>query len=86
MESAGDRLEGVKRMRDELLLKIHLASKDAQDQFGALEGKWGSLEDLKAKVGPVGSAAAESAENVGAAMKLVLDELKDGYDRIRKSL
>lgn len=86
MEDAGDRLEGVKRVRDELLLKIHLASKEAQDQFGALEGKWGRLDDLKAKVGPVSSAAAESAENVGAAMKLVLDELKDGYDRIRKSL
>ena len=73
----------LKQQRDELAVKIHLAGKDAQDEWDALEQKW---NELNAEAKPVTDAAGETAKNVGSALDLVADELKAGYDRIRKAL
>ncbi|MCP4626265.1 MAG: hypothetical protein GY850_22560 [bacterium] len=73
----------VKRMRDELALKIHLGKAEAKEEWEELEKKW---EDLQDEHKPIIDAVDESAKNVGAGLELVAEELKNGYKRIRKLL
>lgn len=70
------------QQRDELKLNMHLGSQDAKDQLEKLEEK---LFQLKKRLEPVQQAAGESAENIWEAVQLLAGELKDGFDRIRKS-
>lgn len=76
-------LETLKRQRDELALKIHLGKADAKVEWDKLEKK---LAELKAQAGPVGGAVGDTAKNVGSALELAGEEIKKGYDRIRKLL
>lgn len=71
-------VEDLKRARDEIKLKIHLGSKDIQDEWGDLEKRWSSFEskaDLE-----------RTSKDVGDAVKLLGLELKDAFQRIRKAL
>ena len=70
--------EELKQKRDELKLQIHLGSKEAQQEWEKLEAKW---DDFSAK-----AKLEESAESVGSALGLLGDELKQGYDRLKKAL
>ena len=71
-------LEELKKRRDELKLKIHLGSKDAQDQWAALEDKWETFA-TEARL-------EESASEIGAAARALGNELKTGYEKIRDAL
>ena len=57
---------------------------------GNLKTEWEALEtklaDLKEKHAPVREAVEEVSQDVGAAFGLVGDELKRGYERLRKLL
>ena len=68
----------LKQKRDELALQIHLGSKEAQEEWEALEKKW---EKFAAEAQLEGS-----AENVGAAAGMLGDELKSAYERIKKAI
>lgn len=70
--------EDLKRTRDEIKLKIHLGSKDVQDEWNDLEKRWSSFES-KAELD-------RSAKDVGDAVKILGSELKDAFQRIRKAL
>lgn len=70
--------EDLKRTRDEIKLKIHLGSKDVQDEWSELEKRWNSFES-KAELD-------RSAKDVGDAVKILGAELKDAFQRIRKAL
>lgn len=74
-------LASLKKQRDELALKIHLGKAEARDEWAKLERK---LAELKAQAGPMKGVAAETAKNVGSAFELAGEEIKKGYDRIRK--
>ena len=81
----------IKQQRDELKLKMHLAEKDAQDEFAKLEEKWKEIEQhtepLKGAVTEAAGAAGEQAKKVaGAAGEVAARELKDGYEKLRKLL
>jgi N-acyl-D-aspartate/D-glutamate deacylase len=76
-------VEELKQLRDELQLQMHLAAKDARDEWEELERKW---EPLRARLDVVGKAAEQSAEDVGDALEIVADELKKGYARLRSLL
>lgn len=70
--------EELKRNYDELKLKVHLGSKDAQDEWTELQERWTHFEsqaNLK-----------KSREDVGDAVEILGSELKDAFDRIRKAL
>jgi uncharacterized phage-like protein YoqJ len=70
--------EDLKQNYDELKLKVHLGSKDAQDEWAELQERWKSFEnhaDLK-----------KSKEDLGDAVQILGSELKDAFDRIRKAL
>jgi hypothetical protein len=94
-ESEKDPLDDVfnfiKRQRDELKLKMHLAQADAKDEWAKLETKW---QDVEKRTEPLAGAVKEGADAVGeqaknvagAASELAARELKDGYEKLRKLL
>ncbi len=70
--------EDLKRTRDEIGLKIHLGSKELQDEWSELEKRWSSFES-KAELD-------KSAKDVSDAVTILGSELKDAYTRIRRAL
>ena len=79
-----DVLAKLKQERDELALKMHLGKKEAAAEWEKLEAKW---HEIKAgKEPPMKEAADETTVGVGLALELAVEELKKGYEKIRKLL
>ncbi|MCW5889504.1 MAG: hypothetical protein KIT14_03030 [bacterium] len=76
-------VEQLKTQRDELRVRLHLAKADARDEWEALEKRW---EHLRAETAVVGREAGHAAGDVGAATRLLLEEIQRGYQRIRALL
>jgi len=76
-------VEDLKRQRDELKVKLHLAKADAKDEWIKLEMKY---EEVKAKIGSFKKEAGKSAETVSATLGLAADEIKKEYERLRKMM
>lgn len=72
--------DDLRRQRDEVALRLHLARADARDEWATLEKKW---EHLKARIEVVGREAGVVAEDLGEAAWGVVEELKKGYARLR---
>ena len=79
----GELISTLKQQRDELALKIHLGQAEAKDEWEKVTAK---LEKLNEDYQPLKDAVSESAGNVFSSLKDVAHEVKDGFDRIRKSL
>jgi len=77
----------LERERDELRVKVHLASLDAKDEFAGLEQR---LDTLRARLTSKGGEAKETASDVGDVVgetaRKMADELRDGYRRIREKM
>jgi hypothetical protein len=71
----------LRTLRDELKVQVHLAASEARDAYDDVEQKWDHAE---AKLKVLGEEASDSAERVGEALQLVLDEIRDGYANIKK--
>lgn len=71
-------IEDLKRIRDEVKLKIHLGSKEVQDEWSEIEQRWNDFES-RAELD-------KSAQDVNDAVKILASELKDAFARIRKAL
>ena len=76
-------LDDLQRERDELQVKIHLAKLEASDEWQEVEEK---LQKLRSKAKSVGDATAESSKEIGAATKLLGEEIRDGFKRVTKRL
>jgi chromosome segregation ATPase len=76
-------IQDLTRQRDELKLSLHLGTQEAKEQWDKLEEK---LYQLKQRMEPAKEAAEESAGNVWEAVRLLAGEVKEGFDRIRKSI
>ena len=78
MSEYDDLVADLKQKRDELRLKIHLASKEAQEEWQELEEK---MDDFvsRADLGRTG-------EGIGDALGKFAEELKLGYKRIRDAI
>lgn len=74
---------GVQTLRDEIGLRMHLASKDLRDEWEALEARWAHFQQ---GTGRVADATRTSGQEISAATRLLLKELVRGYQRIRSSL
>jgi len=68
----------LKKLRDELELKMHLASMEARQEWKALDAKWQSFSS-RARL-------EDSAESVGDAVELLGEELKKGYKRLKAAI
>ena len=76
-------IEGLKQQRDTVRVQLHLAKAEVRQEWEELEKKW---EHLHAKANSVGRETQEASRDVFAASKLLGEELKRGYERIRKRL
>ncbi len=76
-------LEKLKSERDEIKLKLHLASLEAKEEFEEAEKNW---DILKVKAAEIADDSKETSEEFIAKTKIVVEELKDAYSRISKRL
>ena len=85
MTDLDDIIEDLKQKRDELRVQIHLASKEAKDEWEELEEK---MEDFSGQAKQFADDAKlkETGEGIGDALSQLGSELKRGYDRIREAL
>jgi hypothetical protein len=78
-------IKELKQEREELQVKLHLAKLEMGDEWERLEAKLAKLE-VRARAREVGSATAEASEDVGAAAKLLVEEIRDGFRKIARHL
>lgn len=82
-EKGLDPLQKLQQLRDEIRLRIHLGSKDAQDEFEKAEKK---LEEVTRRARDVGQEAKDAAQDVGAAAGALVEEVGNAFQRILKKL
>ncbi len=75
MDSMKQELE---QLRDEIKLKMHLASLDAKEEWGGLEKKW---DDFNARAD-----LSKAGEDIGSAASLLGEELKQAFIRFKNAL
>lgn len=76
-------LLSLKKDRDELRVKLRLAKMDAGDEWMELEKK---LVKLEARAKDIGEATAQASKDMGAAARLLAEEIGKGFKKIAKSL
>ena len=82
-EKLSEEVETLKRVRDELRVRIHLGKAEAKELWNDAEAK---LQELEAKAKSISAQAEEPLHDVGEAAKLLADEIGDAYKRIREAL
>lgn len=78
MSDFDDLVTGLKQVRDELRIQVHLAKKEVQDDWEELEDK---MEDMVAK-----AQLSDTGEGIKDAVELLGEELKLGYERVRDAI
>jgi hypothetical protein len=76
-------LDRLQVERDEINLKMHLASMEARQEFEEAEKEW---QRLKIKAAEIADESVETSEDFIVKAKIVGEELKDAYHRIGKRL
>ena len=82
-EEFNNLLDKLKTERDEISLKLHLASMEAKEEFDGAEHQWNLV---KTKAAEIADESVETSEEFIAKAKIVGEELKDAYYRIGKRL
>lgn len=77
MADFDDWMKELRTKRDELKLKLHLASKDAEDEWDELVADWDKFVQE--------TQLDKSAEEVGEAAKELGLRMKAAFDRVRDS-
>jgi DNA anti-recombination protein RmuC len=76
-------ISDLKQQRDHLRVKIHLGGQELKEEFERLDDQ---LNQLNHRFDPTKAAMGETAENLWDSLRLMGGEIKDGFQRIRKSL
>ena len=82
-ERIEDMIDDLKQERDELRLKLKLAKLEANEEWLKLEAK---LVKLEAKARELGDVTAEASQDIGAAARLLGEEIRDGFKKIARHL
>ncbi len=75
--------EELKTKRDELKVKMHLATMDTKDEFEEAEKKWSKV---KSKASEITDGTIDATEDILSKTKIIGEELKETYHRIAKRL
>jgi hypothetical protein len=75
-------LRDLEQEADELRVRMHLAKAEARDEWDKVEDRLSRLR----KDGAARLAAGEAFDDIEAAAKTLWTEVRDGFDRVRKSL
>ena len=78
-----EELENLRGVRDELRVQAELGKAELQDRWGELERRWHQLEG---RVKVVREGLREDGHDVREAARLLVGELREGYDHLRKRL
>ncbi len=76
-------IDELRRTRDEIRVQLHLAKSEAQELWSSLEHK---LAGLESHAKHIAKQVEEPLEDVSAAARLLVDELREGYRRIKDAL
>jgi len=76
-------LEKLEQERDELKVRMHLGKAEAREEWDKLEARIG---ELRGRLDRAGNEAGDVMEDVGAAAKLLGEEIRSGFDRVRRML
>ena len=76
-------VEKLKAERDEIGLKLHLASMEAKEEYEEAESQW---NQIKIKAAEIADDTIETSEEYIAKAKIIGDELKEAYSRIAKRM
>ena len=85
MPDFDDIIEELKQKRDELRLQMNLASREMQDEWEELEAKLDEFTD-RAKQFATEANLKGTGKGVGKALGQLGEEIKLGYERIRKAI
>jgi SMC interacting uncharacterized protein involved in chromosome segregation len=76
-------LQQLGQQRDELRVKMSLAKLEAREEWEKLEKKW---RHFNANAPQIREELSTTAANVGATLRKAAEEIRDGYERLRKLL
>jgi hypothetical protein len=82
-ERLDEEVENLQQARDELRVQIHLGAAEAREVWDKLERSWGHLEGKLKRAGEI---TQDSADDVEEAAKLLVEQIKAGYKKVRESL
>lgn len=74
-------LDALRTLRDELRVQAHLGRAEVRELWEDAERRWQKLET---EVDRVREQAKEPLEQIGEAAELLVDEIKNGYDKLRR--
>jgi hypothetical protein len=81
-EAAKSALDELKRIRDEIRVKLHLANMEVKDRWNDLEPKLENLEkDIEGAGETVVEATGQLLTDVGKSIRELGDKLKNAVDR-----
>lgn len=75
--------ESLEALRGEVAIQSHLLKADIADRFHRLEKDWA---ELRLQMQRMRATTASSAENITAATQLLVESVKDGYEKIKVAL
>jgi hypothetical protein len=76
-------LDSLRAARDELRVQVHLGAVEAREAWEKAEKGWSHLEG-RLKV--LSDATQESLEDIGGAVEMLGEEIRKGYQHVRKLL
>lgn len=82
-EKLSEELEDLKRIRDELRVKIHLGKAEAKDLWERSEQK---INEVESKLKSISEQTEQPLQDIREAAEHLLGEIRDGYKRIRDAL
>lgn len=82
-ERYAEELDELRRIRDELRVQVHLGKAEATDLWEKLESRFNEAES---HVRTLARQAEEPMSDVAEAAKLLLEEVRSGYHRLRELL
>jgi hypothetical protein len=76
-------LESLAKARDELQVNVSLAKAEVRDELKRLGTSW---ELVESELKRLGEHSKESVKDMGAAARSLIDELRQGYARVKEQL
>lgn len=73
----------LKQQRDQIRVRLHLASMEVKDEFEKLDDQFNQLNH---RIDPLKDAVGETTEGVWDSLKKLGSEVKVGFRRVLKSL
>lgn len=87
MTELGERLKEevntLRRIRDELRVQVALGQAEVRDRWELTEKRW---HELEGRMKLLREASRTEAKEIGTAARLLVDEIREGYEHLRKQV